>query len=137
MSEPIRAADTPFAVDVEEGKSYTTMEHKWDEAYCYLFGVSSDESDPLATLGEDAFLNKYLSRVERDSDFEGIAQQVFDAFKLGRAAIVAGDYSVRDEQANIIRELISKVIAVRAVYYLQQGKNGIPNGRGFVLNNKK
>jgi hypothetical protein len=113
---------------VEEGKPYTTMEHKWDEAYGYLFGVSSDESDPLATLGEDAFLNKYLSRVERDSDFEGIAKEIFDAFKLGRAAIVAGEYSVRDEQANIIKELVSKVIAVRAVYYLQQGKNGIPNG---------
>jgi len=54
--------------------------------------------------------------------------EIWDAFKIGRAAIVAGDYDVRDEQANIIREKISTVIAVRAVYYLQQGKNGINNG---------
>ena len=32
------------------------------------------------------------------------------------------DYLTRDEQADIIRENISKVIAIRAIYYLQQGK---------------
>ena len=109
-----------------EGMTYTTMEHKWDEAYGYLFGVSTDASDPLATLGEDSFLNKYLGRVEGDSDFTGIAQEIFEAFKLGRAAIVAGDYDVRDAQAQIIRKKISEVVAIRAVYYLQQGKIGIP-----------
>lgn len=109
-----------------EGKSYTTMEHKWDEAYGYLFGASSDEADPIPGLGEDNFLNKYLSRVNDDSDFAGIAKEIWEAFKLGRAAIVAGDYVVRDEQANIIRDLISKVVAVRAVYYLQAGKNALP-----------
>ncbi len=115
-----------------EGESYTNMEHKWDEAFGYLFGTATDASDPLATLGEDAFLNKYLSRVEGDSDFAGIADDIFQALKLGRAAIVAGDYEVRDEQASIVRDLISKVIAVRAVYYLQQGKNAIPaSGNAF------
>ncbi len=110
-----------------EDKSYTTMEHKWDEAYGYLFGTSTNAANPLPTLGEDAFLNKYLQRVNGDPDFEGIAQDIFDAFKLGRAAIVAGDYQLRDEQAEIVRGLVSKVIGVRAVYYLQQGKNGLPD----------
>jgi len=104
---------------------YTSMEHKWDEAYGYLFGKSSDTSDPLTTLGEDSFLSKYLSRVDGDSDFEGIAEEIFDAFKLGRAAIVAKDYQVRDEQAEIVRDHIATVIAVRAVYYLQAGKNAL------------
>ncbi len=108
---------------VEDGSNYTTMEHKWDEAYGYLFGKSTNAADPLATLGEGSFLNKYLSRVENDADFTGIAQTVYDAFKLGRAAIVEGAYDVRDEQAEIIRKALSKVIAIRAVYYLQQGKN--------------
>ncbi len=111
---------------VVEGKSYTYMEHKWDEAYGYLFGASTDASDPLATLGEDAFLNKYLDRVNADSDFSDIANTIWEAFKLGRAAIVAGDYTVRDEQADIIRKELSKVIAIRAVYYLQTGKSGLP-----------
>lgn len=107
--------------------SYTTMEHKWDEAYGYLFGKSTDASDPIATLGEDSFLNKYLSRVNDDSDFEGIAVDIFEAFKLGRAAIVAGDYDLRDEQAKILKQKISEVIGVRAVYYLQNGKIALEN----------
>lgn len=110
---------------LEDGKNYTTMEHKWDEAYGYLFGKSTDGSDPISTLGEDGFLNKYLSRVDSDFDFAGIATDIFEAFKLGRAAIVAADYNVRDAQAEIIREKISEVIAIRAVYYLQNGKNAL------------
>jgi len=106
-----------------EGSNYTTMEHKWDEAYGYLFGTATDLANPIPTVGDDdGFLNKYLGRLDGDDDFSGIAQEVFDAFILGRAAIVAGAYDVRDEQAQIIRERISTMIAVRAVYYLQSGK---------------
>ena len=47
---------------------------------------------------------------------------VYDAFKLGRAAIVAKNYTVRDEQVEILREKISMIIGIRAVYYLQGGK---------------
>ncbi|WP_103068752.1 DUF4856 domain-containing protein [Aquimarina sediminis] len=111
---------------VEEGKNYTKMEHKWDEAYGYLYGAATDKANPNATIGgDDSFLNKYIGRVEGDTDFAGIAKEIFDAFKLGRAAIVAKQYTIRDQQAAIIREKISEVIAVRAVYYLQQGKNGL------------
>ena len=99
------------------------MEHKWDEAYGYLFGNSPSAANPLATLGDDdSFLNKYLGRVENDADFAGIAQELFDAFKLGRAAIVGKNYQLRDEQAAIIQERISEIIAIRAVYYLEQGR---------------
>lgn len=108
---------------VAEAKPYTNMEHKWDEAFGYLFGAAdADHAEPLNTLGDDAFLNKYLARVDQDNDFAGIGQDIYEAFKLGRAAIVANDYEVRDEQANILREKISQVVAIRAVYYLQQGK---------------
>jgi hypothetical protein len=102
-----------------DGKNYTTMEHKWDEGFGYLYGAD-DQENP--TLGADSFLNKYLSRVDGDTDFQGIATTIYDAFKLGRAAIVNKDYLTRDEQVDIIRENVSKVIAIRAVYYLQQGK---------------
>lgn len=106
-------------------QAYTQMEHKWDEAYGYLFGLSTDASQPLASLGIDLFLNKYLARMEGNSTFSGISQEVFDAFKLGRAAIVAGDYDLRDKQAEIIKEHIATVIGVRAVYYLQTAKIGL------------
>ena len=109
--------------DVLDGdNNYTNMEHKWDEAFGYLYGT---DNATAPVLDEDSFLNKYLSRVEDDPDYTGIAQTIYDAFKLGRAAIVAKNYTVRDEQAAILREEISKVIAIRAIYYLQQGKANI------------
>lgn len=107
-------------------KNYTDLEHDWDEAYGYAFGTAVDREDPRPTIGnDDSFLNKYIGRVEGDTDFEGITNSIFQAFKLGRAAIVAKNYEVRDEQADILRELISTVIGVRAVYYLQSGKNAL------------
>jgi len=113
----------------EEGKSYTTMEHKWDEAYGYIYGTSVNPANPNETIGEDdKFLNEYTGQVNRDSDFNTIADEIFEAFKLGRAAIVAKNYDVRDAQAAIIRQKISEVIAVRGIYYLQQAKNKIVAG---------
>lgn len=126
---------------VEEGKGYTTMEHKWDEAYGYLYGNEANPAEPV--LEADKFLNEYLAKVNGDADFAGIADDIYNAFKLGRAAIVAKNYDVRNEQAEIIREKISYVIAIRGVYYLQQGKNlwatdkaaafhAISEGLGFI-----
>ena len=109
-----------------DGKDYTTMEHKWDEAFGYLYGAEEDETAPV--LEADSFLSKYLYKVEDDSDFTGIADDIYDAFKLGRAAIVAKNYTVRDEQVEILREKISMIIGIRAVYYLQGGKSEIANG---------
>lgn len=113
-----------------EGKVYTTMEHKWDEAFGYLYGTDNAMNPQL---GQDSFLNKYLSRVENDSDFTGIADDIYDAFKLGRAAIVAEDYTLRDLQAEIIREKVSEIIGIRAVYYLQQAKNSLANDKGAAF----
>ncbi len=127
----------------EEAQSYTTMEHKWDEAYGYLFGTA-DQSNILATVGSgDSFLNKYLGRVNNDDDFATIAEDIYNAFKLGRAAIVAKDYTLRDQQANILKGLLSDIIGIRSVYYLQQSKlqldsnlggafHGLSEGYGFI-----
>ncbi|MCB7480980.1 DUF4856 domain-containing protein [Christiangramia sediminis] len=115
----------------EEGKAYTTMEHKWDEAYGYLYGDPSIPSaNPNSVLNEsdDRLLFNYLGQVDRDEDFAGIAEETFEAFKIGRAAIVAGNYELRDEQVAIIQENLSKVVAVRAVHYLQGGKTNIEEG---------
>ena len=109
---------------VAEGSNYTNMEHKWDEAYGYLFGNADNPANP--TIGEgNGFLNTYLGRVDGDDDFAGIGQETYEAFILGRAAIEAGAYDVRDEQAQIIRGNISTLIAIRAIYYLQSGKTGL------------
>lgn len=108
---------------LEDGKNYTSMEHKWDEAYGYLYGAEADPAVP--TLQADSFLNSYLRQVDADADFSGLAEEVYEALKLGRAAIVAKKYDVRDAQVQIVRENISKVIAVRGVHYLQAGKTSL------------
>ncbi|MGY5351010.1 DUF4856 domain-containing protein [Wenyingzhuangia sp. IMCC45533] len=95
-------------------KNYTTMEHHWDEAYGYVFGVE---------LVEDELLQKYIGRVESDDDFKGTLNTIKKAFIIGRAAIVAKNYEVRDQAIEVLRFQISKVIAIRSVYYLQQGKS--------------
>jgi hypothetical protein len=112
---------------LESGKNYTTMEHKWDEAFGYLYGNDAAAEPKLNT---DSFLNKYLGRVKGDADFAGIADEIYNAFKLGRAAIVAKDYITRDAQAEILREKISEIVGIRAVYYLQQGKNNLQSDKG-------
>ena len=140
LDEGTNEADNDAGILVD-GETYTNMEHKWDEAYGYLYGAELDEALPV--LEADSFLNNYLADVDADTDFSGVANDIFTAFKLGRAAIVAGDYDLRDEQAEIIREKISLVVAVRGVFYLQDGKNkletdkasafhGLSEGLGFV-----
>ena len=116
---------------VEEGTNYTTMEHKWDEAYGYLYGDPSiPVANPNSVLNgsQDRLLFNYLGEVDADEDFSGLAESNFDAFKKGRAAIVAENYGLRDEQVEIIRENLSKVIAVKAIYYLQTGKAALAEG---------
>ena len=112
---------------IVDGKTYTDMEHDWDEAYGYAFGVVADTENPVADVDAldttDKFLAKYIKRVENDPTFAGTAQTIFDAFKAGRTAIINKDYEERDAQADILREEIAKVIAVRAVFYLQAGKS--------------
>jgi len=113
----------------EVNSAFTTMEHNWDEAYGYVYGLSVNPAIPNATIGDDdKFLNEYIGRVNEDADFNTIAKDIFDSFKLGRAAIVAKNYEVRDAQAAIIRQKISEVIAIRGIYYLQGAKGKIESG---------
>ena len=118
-----------------EGKDYTKMEHKWDEAFGYLYGAEVDPRNNEPVLGVDDFLNKYLAKVEGDPSFAGIAGDIYNAFKLGRAAIVGKNYTLRDEQVSILREKISLIIAVRSVYYLQAGKTYLGNNPAKAFHN--
>ena len=127
LDEGANRADNDAGLTVE-GKNYTNMERKWDEAYGYIFGNSQSASEPLLTIGnDDDFLNKYTAKVDADEDFMGEAEQIFDAFKLGRACISesADFYTLRDEQISKLRQLISRVIAIRAVHNLLEGADAI------------
>lgn len=104
---------------VETGKSYTTMEHNWDEAYGYIYGVDGTK-----------FWASYISQVNADVDFNTLTADIDLAFRKGRAAIVANDYTTRDAQIDIIKAKLAMVPAVRAVYYLQEGKGKLVTDKG-------
>jgi hypothetical protein len=126
------------------GKYYTTYEHHFDEAYGYVYGDKSINGESPVTSEGDKFLFKYIAKVNGDSDFSGIQDQIFQAFKLGRAAVVAKEYDVLSDAIEVLQYQISKVIGIRAVYYLQAGKrdlaeeayasalHGLSEGYGFI-----
>ena len=90
-----------------DGKNYTSMEHYWDEGYGYLYGLEPDDLN-ASIEGSDVLVSKYLKKVD-GSSLPGIAQEIYDAFKKGRAAIVAGAYDVRDEQAAIVSTKLAEL----------------------------
>ena len=109
---------------LSDGKPYTDMEHKWDEGFGYLYGQEGDLDDVGATVGSAPagsgnLLMKYFKKVNAEGGYEpGIGQTVYDAFIMGRTAIVNRDYDLREAQADIIQVELSKVIGYYAVHYL-------------------
>jgi len=75
---------------------YTTMEHHFDEGLGYVYGQESDITTASTPQGNGILFNKYLKKVN-ESEEPGLATEIYDAFKLGRAAIVASNSEVRDE----------------------------------------
>ncbi len=104
--------------------NFTTMEHYWDEAYGYVYGADN------ATTNSKKFWSSYIDQVNADSDFNTVSNDVDLAFRAGRAAIVANDYSGRNQQIVRIQEKLALVAAVRAVYYLQEGKGKLVEDNG-------
>ena len=109
--------------------NYTDMEHKWDEGFGYLYGQEPDISvsgtSPGAVNGN--LLMKYFEKVN-DNYEPGIAQVVYDAFIMGRTAIVNKDYTLRDQQADIIQVELSKVIGYYSIHYLNDYLNKMQTG---------
>jgi hypothetical protein len=101
---------------LEEGKNYTEMEHHFDEAYGYLL----NEEDT-------SFFGKYLPKVDSNPTFTGIEAQINEAFIIARQAIVEKKYAVRDQAIEVLRYQVSRVIAIRSIYYLQAGKVALNN----------
>ena len=135
--------------DVLSGdNNYTDMEHKWDEGFGYLYGLEGDNLASAGTTpsGSGSLLMKYFKKVNDDGGYEpGIAQTVYDAFIMGRTAIVNKDYALRDQQAAIIKVELSKVIGYYAIHYMNDfvskleagnvagAHHSISEGWGFLL----
>ena len=67
-----------------------------------------------------------LKKVE--GDIPGISKKIYDAFVLGRAAIVSKNYTLRDDQAKIIKVELSKVVGNKAAYYLSPAADKVTSG---------
>ena len=104
--------------------NFTTMEHYWDEAYGYIYGA-----DETATNSRK-FWSSYIEQVTADADFNTTSNDINLAFRKGRAAIVANDYTSRNQQISVIQNKLALVAAVRAVYYLQEGKGKLVEDNG-------
>jgi hypothetical protein len=112
---------------LESGKTYTTMEHFWDEAYGYIYG----NDNPTATAPIYKFWSSYINKVNSDPNFNTVKDALYKAFIKGRAAISNGDYTTRDAQIAIIKTELSKVTAVTAVNYLAgEGKTKLGKDNG-------
>ena len=122
--------------DPNEDNNATAMEHHWDEGFGYVYGKFGPDN-VNGDLGTDGLLGKYLNKYD---DYKAI---VFDAFKKGRQAIVQNCSTVRDEQAQIIKETLSMVVATRAESYLRDAAgsddlspdyfHALSEGYGFIL----
>jgi len=133
---------------LEDGKPYTTMEHKWDEGFGYLYGQVADvESNfGLPAVNEDTgnLLMKYFKKVEENYE-PGIAETVYNAFIAGRHAITIADYDARDAAATTIKRELSKVIGYYAKHYLSdyiakaadnqiaKAHHSLSEGYGFIF----
>ena len=127
---------------------YTIMEHHFDEGLGYVYGQESDITTAATPQGNGILFNKYLKKVDADNGEEpGLGMEIYDAFKLGRAAIVAGNSSVRDAQAEVVKTKMSRVILHKAAYYLRDSAaaldatevdysdyfHSLSEGYGFIL----
>ncbi|MGB2503061.1 MAG: DUF4856 domain-containing protein [Flavobacteriaceae bacterium] len=111
--------------------SITKMEHYWDEGFGYLQGLDNQFTSGLGdpSIGRDtANLNYYLNKVNKQANEAGITDRIYNAFSVGRAAIIAKDYDQRDRQAAIIASELSKVIGYKSQSYLRDAAEDIENG---------
>ncbi|MEO1449564.1 MAG: DUF4856 domain-containing protein [Bacteroidota bacterium] len=106
-----------------EGKSYTNMEHYFDEAFGY-FGVEPD----FPGNTEVRYWGKYC-QTRNDGGGSGrftysdLSKTIMDAFLKGRAAIAAKDYDARDAALEVVAHSWEKVIGSTAADYLNRAKS--------------
>ncbi|UKN02073.1 DUF4856 domain-containing protein [Paracrocinitomix mangrovi] len=118
--------DNTTAVDPDNGKYYTTMEHHWDEAFGY-FGVAADFPTNTTDI---RFWGKYCNSRNADLSSNTI---MMNAFLEGRAAIVGDELTIRDENILVIREMWERICAAQAVAYLQEAQGYFGNDNAKYL----
>ena len=118
----IEADDNETAVDADDGKFYTEMEHHWDEAYGYF----TDAVD-YPTNGTDRFWGKYANKSYLEDNL-GSATDISTAFRTGRAALSAHNTADALVQRDIIIAEVKQMQAGMAIHYLNDVKSKVSSG---------
>lgn len=108
---------------LEDGKNYTAKEHHFDEAFGY-FGAPIDfDSD------HDGTGASYWAKYSNSSDdLTGSNDAIMDAFKLGRASIVANSEDSLNMAVTTLYAELEKVAAATAIHYLNDALNATDDG---------
>jgi hypothetical protein len=109
-----------------EGKNYTALEHHWDEAFGY-WGVPIDfpKGDPVLSPEFKRFWANYTNG---RNELLKVNQPLMDAYILGRAAIVAKNHTVKNDQVKVIIDLHELVSAATAVHYINDAMGFLSSG---------
>lgn len=99
----------------------TAQEQAWDEAFGF-FAVPADF--PATTTGL-SYWGNYCNSVNAAI---GSNTEIMNAFLKGRAALSNRDYTVRDQQRDIVMSTWEKVGAAKLIAYLKQAKNATDAG---------
>lgn len=107
------------------GQVYTLREHYYDEAYGYVYGL--DDNDLDAQINNGLLLGKYLDKHTDGNTKSGVdyRQRVYDAFKMGRQALIDECPAELDRQITEINNCLSKVVAWHAQDYLKAAASAI------------
>ncbi len=100
--------------DTANGKFYTSMEHHFDEAFGYM-GFPEDFTSNYAGGGTVRFWGKYSNNSD---PLLQLNNTIMTHFKTGRAAIVAKNYLLLDQQVEQLHAAIETLIAATAIHYL-------------------
>ncbi|MGB3463800.1 MAG: DUF4856 domain-containing protein, partial [Cyclobacteriaceae bacterium] len=128
-----RVGETVNNEDLVEGKNYTAKEHHWDEAFGY-FGVPVDfpAGDPVLEDDENRFWANYTNNLNSADQLPEINKTLMDAYLTGRAAIVANNTEILDEQREIIYEYHEIVTAATAIHYINSTISDLNNNNDIA-----
>lgn len=104
--------------ELEEGKNYTPMEHHWDEAFGY-YGAPTD----FPRNEQDKYWAKYAGpALSTNADQLDIYGALKEAFLTGRAAIAAGEMTVKNEQRDALYKQLELMVAATSLHYINNAK---------------
>ena len=110
--------------DLVSDKNYTLMEHHMDEAFGYL-GAPFDFASNYKGTGSVQYWANYSNIADAHITMNN---RIMNAFKRARAAIVANNFNLKDEEVNTIYSELEVLIAATAIHYANEAKSATIDG---------